>query len=121
MSGIFEPLYGKSSKAAFKPTTPAAEIPRPAPNEPVIPTQTFSSQTAQAQTAQIIDSLTKPFVKKNELGQLFQELDRSKVFILVLLVALVIVFTLLLIVNSRQKKQRTNILALQKRLKRLKK
>lgn len=114
MSGIFEPLYGKSSKAAFKPTTPSVEKPKPVPNEQAVSTQT------EAQTAQIIDSLTKPFVKKNELGQLFQELDRSKVFILVLVVALVIMFTLLLVVNSRQKKQRSNILALQKRLKRLK-
>ena len=104
-SGLFEPLYGKNQEAVSKPLPQDSNLEaKPA---------TKTSQKSP------LEGLSEQFASKKELGSLFQEMDQSKFLILVLSIALIIVFIMLLVMNSRQKTQRRNLSTLQKRLKRL--
>lgn len=108
MNRPFESLYGK---------------PEP-PLKPKVEIQDLKIEQPQVwQTSKIIDDLTRPFVSKVDLGEklsgVFQELDRSKLFMLLMAVALVVLFVLVLFLSSKQQANKTTISSLQKRLKRI--
>lgn len=110
--GLFEPLFGKQipKQHNFNPKEP----------EPTPPTPTVRSSPAPKRPrTDKINSETPALFSPNQLGELFGELDQSKVIILVLAVAVAIMFVFYFYLNTRQKSQKQLIYKMQKQLKRL--
>jgi len=117
--GLFEPLFGKqipkqhnfSPKEPEQPSVPASKVFKtPKVNKKV-----------EKLGPDIIDVIgCNPFpINNTQLGELFGELDQSKVIILVLAVAVAIMFVFFFYLNTRQKSQKHLIYKMEKQLKRL--
>jgi hypothetical protein len=113
--GLFEPLFGKQipKQHNFIPnesekTPPAAAAPakKRAVQASVVPPGKHPTSTVE-------------LLNNNQLGELFGELDKSKVIILVLAIAVAVMFVFYFYLNTRQKSQKQLIYKMQKQLKRL--
>lgn len=101
--GLFEPLFGKQI-----PKQPvAAEPPRQVKSAP-------KSKVSQPKA-----KIEAPVVNNTQLGELFGELDKSKVIILVLAVAVAVMFIFFFYLNTRQKSQKQLIYKMQKQMRQL--
>ena len=109
--GPFEPLFGKQiPKTPFTPT-PKPEVPSP----PLASNKKVRSVPVERQEP-ILD-VSKAV--ERQLGNLFSELDQSKVIMLILALAVVIMVMFFLHLNSKQKSQKQLMYKMQKQLNRL--
>jgi hypothetical protein len=117
--GLFEPLFGKQiPKGPFTPTSKPVENPTP----PSTPTQTQKQKPKAPEKAPTQNPEQTPELFKaveHQLGNLFSELDQSKVMIITLVVAVAIMVVFFFYLNSRQKNQKQLIYKMQKQLNRL--
>ena len=110
--GMFEPLFGNHiPKGPFTPTSKPLEEPA-LQTPPVAPTPAPKAKKIK-QAPELSNAV------QHQLGNLFNELDQSKVMIITLVVAVVIMVVFFLYLNSRQKSQKQLIYNMQKQLKRL--
>jgi cell division protein FtsL len=107
--GLFEPLFGKQipKEPASKPVeTPTPKVSTPSP-------KSKGQKAATDQAPELFKAV------EHQLGNLFSELDQSKVMIITLVVAVAIMVVFFFYLNSRQKSQKQLMHKMQKQLNRL--
>lgn len=101
--GLFEPLFGKQipkQPVSAEPPPQAKPTPRPKVSQPKV-------------------KIEAPVVNNTQLGELFGELDKSKVIILLLAVAVAVMFVFFFYLNTRQKSQKQLMYKMQKQMRQL--